>query len=246
MQRVTTGPVPLAIGALMALSGCGLIDSSVLDFNFVTDDQEFTIDTAAWFNSADVVFPSVPCDPANDLCAATGEEFCRSGTPADCDAVCQPTSDDNSSRCELAVDVAVSNAIDLSNESEFSVVDNQPLAEVTIDNVEYRVVENTLDITSPQLDLYVGPLGAMTPDSADTQPIGLVAPISAGQQTGWTPVDLTAQGQATLRSFMADEAYKSPFTVIVGTRIDLVPGQQPPTGKAVIQVRIRATARPAL
>lgn len=233
--------LPALLAAVFIMSGCGLVDPNITDFRFVTDDKEFTIDTADWGLAGEAILPSVPCQQTNDMCMQASTTFCDPGEAAECSAMCTAAS-----TCRMTIQVALSNEVKLADESEFQAVNDQPLADVSVEDVEYRVTENTLDSDSPVLDIYIGPLGTMSPDGEGARHIGSVPSIPAGVQVGFTPIELTEQGRNHLRNFIEGEEYKSPFNVIVATRLDFEAGDRLPAGRARIGVHIIANASPGL
>ena len=231
----------VAAVAFCGWTGCGLVDPDITNFRFVTDDKEFTIDTADWGLVGSGTVPSVPCQQSNDLCMAASDQFCMPGQTAKCTAMCSAQS-----TCALNLAVSLSTEIKLADDKEFQAVDNQPLAAVTIETVEYRVIENTLDVDSPVLDLYIGPLGTMTPDGAGAEAIGQVESVPAGVKLDFTPVTLNEQGNTRLSTFIEGDGYKSPFNIIMATTMGFAAGDRVPSGRARIAVHIKASARPSL
>ncbi|MCG8416552.1 MAG: hypothetical protein MJE77_01260 [Proteobacteria bacterium] len=230
-------------GALLCMAGlisaCGLIDPDITEFRFVTEDKEFTIDTGNWGLSGEGKFPRIPCDPANDQCIAASMAYCTSGENAECTASCTPANS-----CQVTVLASLDSEIKLSEENEFQSINNQPLARVSVESVEYQIVENTLEVPSPVLDIFVGPLGTTAPSQLDARPIGSVDSVEARTKKSWTAIEFTAQGRDALRTLMEGEEYKSPFNVIISTRLDIVEKDPIPSGHVRVGVRITASARP--
>src|SRR5690606_38099774 len=112
--------------------------------------------------------------------------------------------------------------------------------DVTIDAVEYRIIENTLDFEAPEITIYVAPVSVMSPENPEARPIGMIAPIEAGSQIEWTDVLLAPNGEASLRQFVGD--YRSLFNVIVGAWAEIQVDDPMPAGRAVAEVRVRAHA----
>lgn len=231
----------LRIAALLVaaatLSGCWLVDADVANLRLETSEKEFTIDTADWGLSSDQTLPAVPCQQTNDLCMQASSMYCSPGDAAECSAICTAAA-----TCRLSIDVALHNTIELSNENAFQEVNDQPLTRVTIESVEYRVLENTLNVASPVLNLSIGPVGVMSPSGEGVQHLGSVASIEAGTQPEST-VELTDEGRTHLREFIEGEGYKSPFNIIVSTRLDLEANDTMPAGRARVAVKIIASAR---
>lgn len=222
------------LAALVSLTGCGLIDPDITQFDLSLPEKEFTVDASQWGTSDDAQFPSVPCTPDDDLCAEAMASYCD---PGQCAGVC----DAETSTCTATVLVALSQQINLVDEKpELKAIEDQPFIDVTIDSVEYQIVENTLNFDTPELVLYVAPLNVMNPDSPEAEVVGIIAPVPAGRQLDWTPVQLSDGGETSLRNFMGD--FRSVFNVIVGARVDITGGMDMPAGRAVAHVRVDAHA----
>lgn len=220
-----------------ALAGCGLIDPDITEFDLSLPEQEFIVDTSQWgLTDMGAEFPSIPCDPADDMCPALAAAICAE---PDCSGTA--TCDVDTSTCKVTVPVALSRSINLVEEKpELQTIENQPFINVTIDEVEYEVLENTLNFDSPVIDLYVAPQNVMSPDSADARLVGTIGSVPAMNQLDWTPVQLAGSGENNLRQFMGD--YRSIFNVIAGTVVEIEAGMPMPSGRAVARVRVDAHA----
>ena len=62
---------------------------------------------------------------------------------------------------------------------------------VSVKRVYYRITENTLDVDSPPLTVYIGPEGTMAPGDTGAEAIGTIAPVPAGQTVAEADVELT-------------------------------------------------------
>lgn len=228
---------PIVLVAILnaaLLSGCGLISSDITDFDLSLPQKEFTVDTSQWGLSGDAQFPAIPCSADNDICGQAAASYCDANQ---CTGVCDTTT----STCKASVLVALNQQINLVSEKpELETIEDQPFIDVTIDAVEYRVDENTLNFDSPEITLYVAPLNVMNPESPEAQAIGVIPPIPAGRQLDWTAIQLTPAGEAALRQFMGD--FRSIFNVIVGARVEIAAGDTMPSGRAVAHVRVDAHA----
>jgi hypothetical protein len=217
-----------------SLSGCGLIDKDITYFDLSLPEEQFTMDTSQWDLSADATFPSIPCSLDADICADATAAYCGA---EQCVGVCEGAT----STCKARVLVALSQQINLIEEKpELQSIDDQPIIDVTVDAVEYRIIENTLNFESPEITIYVAPVNVISPLSPEVQPIGTIAPIDAGRQLGWTEVQLAPDGKASLRQFMGD--YRSIFNVIVGAWAEIQAGDPMPAGRAVAEIRVEAHA----
>jgi hypothetical protein len=224
----------LAFAALAVLGGCGLISSDVTNFDLTLPDKTFTVDTSQWMvtqQQADAA-TSVSCAGNPGICATGAQQAC---TKVTCTGTC-----DASNFCELDVQVALYQMVDLLNEKpELKTINDQPLVGVHIDKIEYQVTENTLNVATPELGLYVAPSTVMAigPDAVQ---IGTVPSIPAGQTPPLMAVDLGADGQAALAKYMGD--YKNPFNIIVGSTVPISHGATVPMGRLTAKVKVTAHA----
>jgi hypothetical protein len=217
-----------------SLSGCGLIDKDITYFDLSLPEQQFTIDTSQWGLSADPTFPAIPCSLEADICADATAAYCSADQ---CVGVC----DGATGTCKARVLVALSQQINLIEEKpELQSINDQPIINVTIDTVEYRITENTLNFESPEITIYVAPINVISPLNPEARPIGTIAPIEASRQRGWTEVQFTPDGKASLRQFMGD--YRSIFNVIVGAWAEIQAGDDMPAGRALTEIRVEAHA----
>jgi hypothetical protein len=229
MSRFT---VALAV-ALLSLStaSCGLIDSDVTDFNLKLPEKSFNVDTADWMLSVQgETMPSIACPPAD--CTAAADMFCAGGT---CTSDCDP-----GAHCAAHVPVSVSQPFDLAHESpELQTIDSQAAISVTVETVTFKVSENTMNVATPPLDLYMAPQGVLDAMSAEAVHIGSVESVAPGQ-TGPVPIDFTVEGKAAMEMFMS--AYQTPFTVIVAGSVTMSAGAPVPQGKLSGVVSVTAHA----
>jgi hypothetical protein len=228
---------PCSVLAVCTLAGCGLIDPDITEFDLSLPEQEFIVDTSQW-GLADTMteFPTIPCDPADDMCATLASAVC-----AEPDCLGTATCDVDTSTCKVSVQVALSQSINLVDEKpELQTIENQPFINVTIDNVDYEVLENTLNFASPSIELYVAPQNIMSPGSADARLVGTLGSVPAMSQLDWTPMLMDNSGENNLRQFMGD--YRSIFNIIAGAVVVLEAGMPMPAGRAVARVRVDAHA----
>jgi hypothetical protein len=219
---------------LAASTGCGLISSDVADFNLNLPDKSFSIDTSGWQidQTEAQMFLNRDCSSAPTVCNTAAQAVCD----ADCSGTCNA-----SKRCELQLDVGLYKAVNLLEEKpELKSINDQPVIKVAIDSVNYVVTQNTLNVATPALKMYVAPTSVMDPKSPDAMEIATIPPIEAGTTVGPTPVMFNETGKAKLVSIMS--TFKTPFNVLVGSTLTVTAGQMVPQGKldAVIQIRAHA------
>jgi len=224
------------VGALLATSGCGLIDSSVTNIDLTLKDKTFSVDASGWNvtqTQADT-YLNMSCS-SDSICTSAATLAC----PMNCSGRCG-----SGSKCELKLAVNVYKSIDLlSEQPELKTINDKPVIEVTIDSVTYAVTANTLNVPTPELGVYVAPINVMDPLNSLAKKIGTVQAVPAGATVATRDMTYTSGGKEALVDFMS--TYKTPFNIIVGTGdmpIVLTAGNMVPMGKldAVIQIKAHA------
>lgn len=221
--------------AAIALSGCGLIDSNVTDFDLSLKDKQFTVDASGWQvnqSQADTLLMT-DCSSAPNVCMTAATSAC----PMNCSGTCSATT----STCELGLDIGLYKTIDLVTEQpELKEINDRALIEVTVDAVTYTVTANTLNVETPAMRVYVAPMSIMDPDDPMARHIGTIEAVPAGAVVATRDMTFTAGGRAALVEIMG--AYKNPFNIIVGSQIVMSSGDMVPTGRLDAAVTIKAHA----
>jgi hypothetical protein len=225
----------LRLCLVLAVSGCGLISSDVTNFDLTLPEKAFSVDASGWQvnqNAADT-FLNMSCSQTpQNVCTSAASSAC----PMNCSARCG-----TASKCELGFDVGVYQMIDLVTEKpELKSINDEPVIKVTIDSVSYRVSANTLNVATPQMNVYVAPMSVMDPDDPMVKQIGTIPPVPAGTTVQTAELAFTADGRQNLIDVMS--TYKNPFNVIVGAKLWMTSGDPVPTGKldAVVQIKAHA------
>jgi hypothetical protein len=230
MSRLLT----LAAVAAAATAGCGLIDSDITQFDLSMPERTFTVDTEQWELSSDASLPSIDCSGMPGVCSTGIDQYCGSEA---CFGSCGATDE-----CQIKVLVSLYRTVNLYDEKpELQTLDDQPLVDVTIDRIYYVATENTMNVSSPELTVYLAPQTIMNPGDPQARAIGVIAPLPA-QTLVLDPidVDLTPEGRDILRQFMTD--YRTPFNIIVGAEVDIQAGDTMPEGRVVAKVSVDAHA----
>lgn len=219
---------------LAASVGCGLISSDVADVELNLPEKKFSIDTSSWDVGEDEtdVLLGTSCENSPSVCNAAVKMAC----PMGCSAACVETN-----FCELRYDVALYQKIDLVMEKpELNSIGDKPVIEVTIDGVEYTVTANSLSVATPELGVFLAPVSVMDSTDPAAVKIGTIPPIEPGVTVARKELVFTANGKAKLDETMS--SFKTPFHVIIGSRLAVRQGQPLPTGKLDAELRIRAHA----
>jgi hypothetical protein len=224
--------------AAATLSGCGLISSDVTNVSIALSPKMFTVDTSGWQvdQSAANLYLAMTCDPSQPA-----PNVCSSAANTACPMNCSGTCDSSSHTCDLGLDVAVHQGVDVAMEDP-AIMQIQAHAKVTIDQITYAIADNTLDIATPPLTVYVAPMSVTNPSDAMAMPIGTVAAIPAMTVVPATNLAYTTGGQAALEAALGN--YMVPFNVIVGATLVVKDGDPVPTGKLDASVSITGHASP--
>ncbi len=228
----------LGLGLLL-LGGCGLVSSSAADVSLDLPPKPFSIDTSGWQVTQDAAtaYLATTCTPSTttDVCAAAATAACPMNCTGSCDA--------GAHTCDLALQVAAHQMVDLlTEEPSLESLANHSGVTVTVDSVQYQVTDNTLNIATPPITVYVAPMSATLPTDSGVTAIATIDPVAAKAVVATENLAFLDGGQAALTAAMSD--FKDPFNVIVGATITLAPGESLPTGKLDATVQINAHASP--
>jgi hypothetical protein len=229
-----TNRFALAGIAALAFAGCGLIDPDIADFDLSLPEKEIVVDTSQWQLTADATLPAVDCSMMAGVCSLGITELC--GAEGVCFGSC------NSDQvCDVKVLVNLWHPFDLAKEKpELQEIEGKPLVSISINKIAYKVSENTMNIDSPEMTVYVAPGSVMSPGDPQAEAIGTIPPVTAGTTIEEQDVVLTENGREILSGYM--KQYSVPFNVIVGTDVDISPGDMVPTGKLSAVVIVSAVA----
>lgn len=242
MTCLTARLVAAVLGVGLS-AGCGLISSDVTDFELNLPDKKFTIDASRWqvdtakattLFTSDGKLAALPCNTMPTVCSSAVTQACPTGCSGSCDA--------GTDSCELSLDISLSQPVDLVMEKpELKSINDQPVIKVTIDSVTYDVTSNSLNVATPEIDVYVAPMSVIKPSDPQAKLIGTIAAIPPGWvTTSPEMIMFTATGKAELVNIMSQ--FKIPFNVLVGSSLVVTAGQALPTGKLEAVVHIRAHA----
>ena len=216
-------------------SGCGLVDSNIADFDLSLPEKELTVDTADWMLTDQATVPSVDCSSDASICSAAVSEICSANE------VCFGACDAESITCRADVLIELFQMFELASEKpELMEIDGKPLVDVTIRRIGYVVSENTMNVDSPELAVFIGPQEAMSSGHPLAEQIGTIPPVSAGTTVADGQVELLPDAEQTMERYLRD--YQTPFNVIAGSLVELEAGDTVPSGRLVAVVQVDATA----
>lgn len=226
----------VCLAVLVGLAGCGLIDSQVAELDLDLP-REVILDTADWKLTDEGQIPSVACAESPNICSNRVDMWC--GADDICGAAC------GGQTCEVNILVALWHTIDLAEDTpELQEIEGQRLVGVTVDRVSFTVSENTLNVTSPPLTVSVAPQGVISTGGRDADEVGTIPAIKRGMTVTDADLELTTNGQVNLAKWMRD--YQTPFNLIVGATVQLRAGDDVPSGRLVMSVKVSAHASTGL
>jgi hypothetical protein len=218
----------------LAFVGCGLIDPDIADFDLSLPEKDIVVDTSQWQLTADATLPAVDCTDSAGICSLGITEVC--GAEGVCFGSCNADQ-----VCDVKVLVNLWHSFDLAKEKpELEEIEGKPLVSVSIKKIAYKVTENTMNVDSPEMTVYAAPGSVMSPGDPQAQAIGTIAVVPAGTTIEEQDVLLSEGGREILAGYM--KQYSVPFNVIIGTTVDITPGDVVPTGKLTAVVLVSAVA----
>ncbi|HLL21009.1 MAG TPA: hypothetical protein VK427_02710 [Kofleriaceae bacterium] len=227
----------MRLGALVLASvlgtGCGLISSDVTSFNLDLPDKRFAIDTASWD-----VDPQMAKTALNTPCSSASQcmTIAQSACAMDCSGTCTAAM-----RCSINLDVGLHTSINLLMEKpELQRINDRGVVEVTVDDVLYTIEENTLNVDTPEIGVFVAPSSVMDPGDSLAKRIGTISPVAAGDIVEARSMMFTPDGRNHLSAVMGN--FKAPFNVIVGSTLTMTGSDPVPEGRLDAVIRIRARA----
>jgi hypothetical protein len=232
--------VAVALGGTVA--GCGLIDPNIADFDLSLPPKEFTVDTEQFKLQVEGdTFPAVDCSASAGICTAAAMGVCADeGMAGDVSTQCFGHCNAQL-ECEATVLIQLFAEVDLAAERpELAEIDDQPIVDVSIGAVWFDVLENTMNVDSPAMTVYVAPDTVRSTGSPQALAVGTFPSVPTGTTIDDGMLELHAEGNARLRSVL--ESYKTPFNVLVGASVEVVPGDPVPRGRLRAEFNVRATA----
>jgi hypothetical protein len=224
--------------ATWGLAGCGLISSDVTDVSIQLPDKKFSIDTAAFqINDTEAhAALSQSCAASPSACSGIATQVCSQG----CTGLCATSTQ----TCDFNLDVNVVQPVNLlAEQPDLKTFSDQSVVKIGIDSVTYEITNNTLNIATPEIAVYVAPTAAVKydPNNKQIKQIGTISPVTAGTTTtAPVPIQFTATGQSDLQNIMA--SFKTPFNILVGTEILVDKDTDVPTGRLDAVVHVKAHA----
>lgn len=219
----------------VALSGCSVISSDVTRFDLDLPSKRFSVEGSGWpvSQTAAQTYLGMQCGASPNVCSSAVQQIC----PMNCSGTCNSSS----SSCDLNLEIAVHQGVDLLAEKpELSTIIDQPVLHVTIDSVTYEVTANTLNTGTPEMKVYLAPKSVIDARDSMAKHVATIPPIPAQTTVVAAEVEYTAAGKQVLIDAMGN--FKTPFNLIVASTIEVTAGGSVPTGKLDANVRIRAHA----
>jgi hypothetical protein len=228
--------------ACLLLAGCNLVNTNTFSVSYSFDPEEYQKSFGATMGT----FPAVACDPSTADCSQANAALMGSSFTATCDGTAR--------QCKASGDLRLSYPVNLSMQSSFPPEAIEfGINFVTIEKVKYWVVNNTLTIDTPAIDLYVAP--ATAKDETMGTKLGSIAPLHVnGHDAAGHPLcndtadsddksmgsnvcdmQLEKAGVDALANFAKD--YKNEFQIIAHAVVTAKGGDPLPAGMLDFVVR---------
>ena len=232
MYALTSRLSVLAIA--LAASACGLISDDVADFP-IDLDKSFQINTGSYQidQNAAMTATQTSCAAMPQACDAAAMAAC----PDDCSGRCAA-----SNTCEIDIDVSLYQMVDLlTDQASLRSLDGRAFIEVEIDTLTYVVTANTLNVATPEMQVFIAPMSVMETTDAQAKLIGTIPAIQPGSiNTEEKEIVFSPTGRADLITVMS--SFKTPFNILVGATLTVSNGTPVPMGTLDAKVRIKGHA----
>jgi hypothetical protein len=227
-------------GLAVALSGC-----DALKYDYAFDARSFN--QSIGDDKSMAKLPMVACTPGNspDPCAAVASQLPPGSGTIACDAGLK--------QCVATTEISLVQPVDLSKAQTPlpDAVLQFGINKVEIEQIAYWMTNNTLNVTTPQVNLYVAAQSAKDIHDPTAVALGSVAPLPAKSQACADPVDpkgdaaaagqrvcdvpLTEAGKTALAGLAKN--YKTPFNLIIDATLMAKGGEPLPAGSLGLTVR---------
>jgi hypothetical protein len=224
---------------LPGLVSCGLIDPNITKVTFDLPTRSYSFDASTLSLPAGSTVP-VPCgtgQPVTDCCNPPA----GLGLPMpDCSMTMLACETDTHGMdvCTAVVTITQSQSMNLGQEVP-QLQGAVGLGNLSINQISYTVMDNTLNIDLPPVTLYLAPSGITDPNDASAKKFGTVPAIAASTTPSGT-VMLEPDAAATFSSFT--RTLSMPFNLIATTVVHVPSGSPVPSGKIDLSVTGRLSA----
>ena len=221
---------------LVGAAGCGLISSDVAAIKFNLPPRMYSFDSSTF---------GVPAGLSQEVPCGAGQlvvDCCNPPAPLpapDCSTtqIACEQNENGMDVCTAQATVSQSQVMNLGQEVQ-QLSGLTGLVSISIKQISYRVDANTLDVTVPDVSLYLAPSGVTDANDPGAKKFGTLPSIAAGT-TPSGDVILEPNAAAVLESFTRN--IQSPFTFIAATTLKVT---HSPTGKIDMTINGQLTASP--
>jgi hypothetical protein len=228
-----------ATALLSGLTGCGLIDPNITKVTFDLPTQSYSVDASTLKLPAGST-QAVPCG-SGQLITDCCNPPAGLGLPMpDCSMTmlaCEANSG-GTDVCTAVVTVSQSQTLNLGQQVP-QLQGAVGLGNVTINQISYTVVDNSLDIDLPPVTLFLAPNGVTDPNDPGAKKFGTV-PAITDMSTPMGTVMLESDAASTFASFT--HTLSTPFNLIATTTVHIPSGTPVPSGKIDMNVTGRLSA----
>jgi len=228
-----------ATALLSGLAGCGLIDPNITKVTFDLPTQSYSVDASTLKLPAGST-QAVPCGSGQVITDCCNPPAGLGLPMPDCTMTmlaCEANAG-GMNVCTAVVPVSQGQSMNLGQQVP-QLQGAVGLGNVSINQISYTVVDNSLNIDLPPVTLYLAPNGVTDPNDPNAKKFGTVPTIAAGS-TPMGSVMLESDAAATFASFT--HTLSTPFELIAATTVHVPSGTPVPSGKIDMNVTGRLSA----
>jgi len=230
----------LVIASLLVLgaASCGLISSDVAAIKFNLPPRMYSFDSST-FGVPAGLSQEVPCGAGQLVVDCCNPPAIPNVPAPDC-SMTQIACEQNENGmdvCTAQATVSQSQVMNLGQEVQ-QLSGLTGLVSISIKQISYRVDANTLDVTIPDVSLYLAPSGVTDANDPSAKKFGTLPSIAAGTMPSGDVI-LEPNAASVLESFTQN--IQSPFTFIAATTLKVT---RSPTGKIDMTISGQLSASP--
>jgi hypothetical protein len=228
-----------ATAMVSGLAGCGLIDPNITKVTFDLPTQSYSVDSST-LNLPAGNTQAVPCGTGQIITDCCNPPAGLGLPMPDCSMTMLACEANTAGMdvCTAVVTVSQSQTLNLGQQVP-QLQGAVGLGNLTINQISYTVLDNTLNIDLPPVTLFLAPNNVTDPNDPTAKKFGTVPSIAA-MSTPMGTVMLESDAAATFSSFT--KSLSTPFNLIATTTVHVPSGSPTPSGKIDMTVTGRLSA----
>ncbi len=226
MRRHVKIKLVVAHALLLAGAGCGLLDlASFHGVTFQLPSKSYSVSTTdpRWKGAPPGGIPPLSCGPTGAI-----PDCCKPGGGITIDCLKYPLKCDTGGFCAISFSYEIAQVIDLAKEvPDLGQVKGSLLTKVLLKTISITI-DNSLNMATPPVDLYVAPKAVTSGTDPKASKIGTIPSKPAGFK-GTETITVQTAAQEAFSTYAKD--FQTPFNILAATSVLVKSGSPTPMGK---------------